>query len=218
MTLLIFSSWRRDDHSTVGLRYHTGIFRYISTDHHQGRFISPPSYMRILLQSTCRPVKDYHTGILIMPPRSSDNTPSRQAPRRSTSQPAERPRGRAARPLITFVDSQDPNSRSAIQRHTAFHSNQQRRDARLQSLRNTSRPRLLEWQRRSESALPSRTNSDSSSSRSVLAAPVDKEGSHEHSLQEFNFNEPISAMSHRDHPPSGTPTASEQENLIQYCK
>ena len=78
-----------------------------------------------------------------MPPRE-------QSPGRSITPP--RSEGQASgssgtRPLITFVDSQDPDSRSAIQRHTAHHSNAQRRDARLRSLRS-DRPRLLKWQRR----------------------------------------------------------------------
>lgn len=74
--------------------------------------------------------------------------------------------------MITFVDSQDPRSRSAIQRHTAFHSNAQRRDARLQSLRSTSRPRVLEWQRRPQDGVMAATSTSASSSSSASPMPA----------------------------------------------
>jgi hypothetical protein len=49
---------------------------------------------------------------------------------------------------IEFVDSQAPNVRSAIQRHTAYHSAAQRREARSRRLRQATQPRYLEWSRR----------------------------------------------------------------------
>lgn len=102
--------------------------------------------------------------------------PKEQPPRRhSSSSRSEEQSQRAptGRQLITFVDSQDPNSRSAIQRHTAHHSNAQRRDARLRSLRS-NRPRLLEWQRRPSAetdALSVTSPHSSTSSTSVSPAP-----------------------------------------------
>lgn len=102
--------------------------------------------------------------------------PKNQVIRRSSATP--RLEGQPSRrdnpaQLITFVDSQDPNSRSAIQRHTAHHSNAQRRDARLRSLRS-NRPRLLEWQRRlsTDTDLTSNTSpQDSTASNSPSPAP-----------------------------------------------
>lgn len=98
-----------------------------------------------------------------------------QSPRGSTSSRSEGRSSRASssRQRITFVDSQDPNNRSAIQRHTAHHSNAQRRDARVRSLRS-DRPRLLEWQRRTSAemdALSLTSAQTSASSTSVSPAP-----------------------------------------------
>lgn len=75
--------------------------------------------------------------------------------------------------LVAFVDTQDPNSRSTIQRHTAHHTNARRRDARLRSLR-TSRPRL-EWQRRpsTDTEVASLASSqDSTASTAPPSAPT----------------------------------------------
>lgn len=102
--------------------------------------------------------------------------PKDQSSRRNSSSSrseGQSQRAAAGRQLITFVDSQDPNSRSAIQRHTAHHSNAQRRDARLRSLRS-NRPRLLEWQRRPSAetdALSVTSPHSSTSSTSVSPAP-----------------------------------------------
>lgn len=52
--------------------------------------------------------------------------------------------------MIQFVDSEDPEIKSTIQRHTAYHSAAQRRDARLQSLRQGAQSRYLEWGRREQ--------------------------------------------------------------------
>jgi hypothetical protein len=149
------------------------------------------------------------------------NESARQSRRRSSSQPDETRPARTARSLITFVDSQDPNSRSAIQRHTAFHSNAQRRDARLQSLRNTSRPRLLEWQRRSDSeGLPivtSQTSSTSSSSISLIPTPDVRRVSQRPSPEVSDFQESTPTTSERDHL-HGPLQASEQEAMITYRK
>lgn len=104
--------------------------------------------------------------------------PKEQPSRRGTgSTRPERPLRRPAssRLPITFVNSQDPNSRSTIQRHTARHSNAQRRVARLQSLRSSSsRPRLLEWQRRRSSVEADgvSTTSAQSSASSLTISPA----------------------------------------------
>ena len=99
---------------------------------------------------------------------SSEDDKSRESsPARSTSET----RGSSARPrqgppnIIAFVDSQDPNVKSAIQRHTAYHSAAQRREARMQSLRRGTQSRYLDWGRRqgSESVQPRSPESSSSS-------------------------------------------------------
>lgn len=98
-----------------------------------------------------------------LPSRRGSTPRSEAQPRRATS----------TTQLITFVDSQDPNSRSTIQRHTAHHSNAQRRDARMRSLRS-NRPRLLEWQRRSSAetdSLSVTSPPSSTSSASLSPAP-----------------------------------------------
>lgn len=110
-------------------------------------------------------------------PHHHSMPPKDQLSRRSSTSGSSRSEGQAQRPpstrqLITFVDSQDPNSRSAIQRHTAHHSNAQRRNARLQSLRST-RPRLLEWQRRpSAETVALGVTSPQSSTRSTSLSPA----------------------------------------------
>ncbi|KIX00216.1 uncharacterized protein Z518_10354 [Rhinocladiella mackenziei CBS 650.93] len=73
--------------------------------------------------------------------------------------------------MIEFVDSQDPNVRSAIQRHTAYHSAAQRRDARSRLLRRSSQTRYLEWGRRPRSEMEMTTSSASSAS-SVSMSPA----------------------------------------------
>lgn len=107
----------------------------------------------------------------IMPPKETSSRQSSSTSSRSEGQPR---RSSTTRQLITFVDSQDPNSRSTIQRHTAHHSNAQRRDARLQSLRS-NRPRLLEWQRRPSvegDTITITSPSSSRSSASISPAPI----------------------------------------------
>ncbi|KIV77607.1 hypothetical protein PV11_09396 [Exophiala sideris] len=75
--------------------------------------------------------------------------------------------------LVEFVDSQDPNVRSAIQRHTAYHSAAQRRDARSRLLRRSSQSRYLEWGRRPPRLENELTTSSTSSANSSLSiSPV----------------------------------------------
>lgn len=73
--------------------------------------------------------------------------------------------------LIEFVNSQDPNVRSAIQRHTAYHSAAQRRDARSRLLRRSSQSRYLEWGRRPPRGDADTTTTSSASSASISPAP-----------------------------------------------
>lgn len=74
------------------------------------------------------------------------------------------PTPKTSRPSLNyeFVDSQDPNTKSQIQRHTAHHAAQLRREAaRQRLLRETRTPRLFEWQRRSDAETDSLTTSSS---------------------------------------------------------
>ena len=73
--------------------------------------------------------------------------------------------------IIEFVDSQDPNVRSAIQRHTAYHSAAQRREARSRLLRRSSQTRYLGWTRRTGGDADVATSSASSAS-SVSKSPA----------------------------------------------
>lgn len=129
------------------------------------------------------------------------------------------------RQLITFVDSQDPNSRSTIQRHTAHHSNAQRRDARLQSLRSTNRPRILRWSRRqSADVLPVTSPASSHSSSSISPLPPAQQaqppGDDSSSTPPVVTSEIQSADLIR--PPSAAPTVDrfspQRESAIQYCE
>jgi hypothetical protein len=102
---------------------------------------------------------------------SQDDTP-RQRGDRSPSTPQQSPN------IIEFVDSQDPNARSAIQRHTAYHSAAQRRDTRSRLLRRSSQARYLEWTRRPRTDADVVTSSASSaSSLSISPAPSQHERS-----------------------------------------
>lgn len=92
-----------------------------------------------------------------------DNTPPQDGRRGSAD--------RTSSNIIEFVDSQDPNVRSAIQRHTAYHSAAQRRDARSRLLRRSSQARYLEWTRRPRTENEVATSSASSTS-SVAISPA----------------------------------------------
>ncbi|KAJ9605100.1 hypothetical protein H2200_010490 [Cladophialophora chaetospira] len=86
--------------------------------------------------------------------------------------------GRQPSNIIEFVDSQDPNVRSAIQRHTAYHSAAQRREARSRLLRRSSQTRYLDWTRRPRTDTDIATSSASSaSSVSISPAPTSVERS-----------------------------------------
>lgn len=94
---------------------------------------------------------------------SQDNASSRARRRNSA--------GRQPSNIIEFVDSQDPNVRSAIQRHTAYHSAAQRREARSRLLRRSSQTRYLDWTRRPRTE-PEIATSSASSASSVSISPA----------------------------------------------
>lgn len=99
----------------------------------------------------------------------SDNARDSNPPR------GQRQQSQTRRPnLVEFIDSQDPNVRSAIQRHTAYHAAAQRRDARSRLLRRSSHTRYLEWGRRTgqDADVPTSSTSASSNASSVSISPV----------------------------------------------
>lgn len=122
----------------------------------------------------------------------------------------ERPARRNSGIRITFVDSQDPNSRSTIQRHTAHHSNAQRRQARLEILRR-DRPRVLEWTRRANSAdvLSVTSASSSASSSSISPLPITQPAN-------STVDEPTTTTGVPSR--SSNPSSPERQSAIRYCK
>lgn len=90
--------------------------------------------------------------------KSNNNSPER--PQQGVRKQSQQRSGN----IIEFVDSQDPNVKSAIQRHTAYHSAAQRREAKIQSLRRGSQSRYLEWGRRPgpDALTDSRSSSENS--------------------------------------------------------
>lgn len=98
-----------------------------------------------------------------------DNTPSRSG-RRNSERDSDGQRSSSSN-IIEFINSQDPNVRSAIQRHTAYHSAAQRREARSRLLRRSSQTRYLEWTRRPRTETDFATSSASSAS-SVSMSPA----------------------------------------------
>lgn len=98
------------------------------------------------------------------PPLEDDSSRDEQTQRND-------PGGTRPPNIIEFVNSQDPNVRSAIQRHTAYHSAAQRRDARSRLLRRSSQSRYLEWGRRPPRGDADTTTASSASSASISPAP-----------------------------------------------
>lgn len=122
--------------------------------------------------------------------------------------------------IIEFVDSQDPNVKSAIQRHTAYHSAAQRRDARLRSLRRGSQSRFLEWSRRPVSEPPTKTAI--SSSTTALSDPQETlsslQSSSSSEIGEGLLNVPgvASAPHSRSNSPR-VPLSTQEEGVLQAC-
>lgn len=101
----------------------------------------------------------FFTGSFVAPfyRMSPDSDPPQE---NGTPGSARRESGTSGSNMVAFVDSQDPNARSAIQRHTAYHSAAQRRYLRSRLLRRSSSFRLFEWSRRpSQDARTSSTSS-----------------------------------------------------------
>ena len=120
--------------------------------------------------------------------------------------------------VIEFVDSQSPNVKSAIQRHTAYHSAAQRRDARLRSLQRGSQSRYLEWGRRPVSEPPNTSSSGGTGAASFSAAPNTQ-----------NLDVPDLGVTIHGSPPSASapisrsispsiPLSAREEEIIQSCK
>ena len=115
---------------------------------------------------------------------------------------------RTSRPALSFefIDSQNPNTKSQIQRHTAHHAVQQRREAARQRLsRESSTPRILEWQRRSN---PEGTSPPTSTSPSTTPGPrLSDETLQKNDLTSSSSETPVSMQYTVD-----------EEALLQYCK
>ena len=130
--------------------------------------------------------------------------------------------------LIEFVDNQDPNVRSAIQRHTAYHSAAQRRDARSRLLRRSSQNRYLEWGRRPRLG-PNVTTSSASSASSVSISPAPsmserpEQQSRKSSSTQTEQESDRSATWSASIPGTETtaialPAMSEEDSILQFCK
>ncbi|EXJ81475.1 hypothetical protein A1O3_07767 [Capronia epimyces CBS 606.96] len=148
----------------------------------------------------------------------------------SNSESGQRRGSGSRRPnLIEFVDSQDPNVRSAIQRHTAYHSAAQRRDARSRLLRRSSQTRYLEWGRRhqqSTEATPATSSASSASSVSRSPAPSGPEGPEAASRTTSNQTEQESeistslseTMSNTGTTSIGGPAISDNDSILQFYR
>ena len=158
---------------------------------------------------------------------SSGGGPPQESEPQSGENEAREARGRRQN-AIEFVDSQDPNVRSAIQRHTAYHSAAQRRDARSRLLRRSSQSRYLEWGRRPRLDTDVTTSSASSaSSVSISPAPSMSERP-EHQGQTSSSTQ-AEQESDRSTSRSASipgietmtivpPAMSEEDSILQFCK
>lgn len=156
----------------------------------------------------------------------------RPSPKRRTSSQSSRSsnRSRSNPPnVIEFIDSQDPNTKSAIQRHTAYHSAAQRRDARMQLLRRGSQSRYFEWGRRPVAEAPgqgptiaSPQSSTSSLSISPLRSPERLTGVSTPSLNAGGQVTPeLTTLSHVSSQESTIlepVTTAFEESVIEDCK
>jgi len=156
---------------------------------------------------------------------SSGDTPQEDNSRREWRQNS------STRPpnLVEFVDSQDPNVRSAIQRHTAYHSAAQRRDARSRLLRRSSQSRYLEWSRRPPKLENELTTSSTSSANSSLSISPVRSGSDRPDVpsrsssnqtdQGSDFaTQSTSLASGEDTPLTPSPAISVDDAVLQFCK
>jgi hypothetical protein len=139
-------------------------------------------------------------------PTSRDDSPKSSAPRMPG-------------PFLSykFIDSQDPNTKSQIQRHTACHAAQQRREAsRQRLLREGSTPRLLEWQRRSSPKATSSTISFSNRTNSLPTSPP-TEPSVATPTDEIVMNHDLTSLPSEQRAPAITSYTDSEEALLQYC-
>ncbi|KIW42469.1 uncharacterized protein PV06_06017 [Exophiala oligosperma] len=98
---------------------------------------------------------------------SRDNTPQDE----SSTRGERRSSSRRRQNVVEFVDSQDPNVRSTIQRHTAYHSAAQRRETRSRLLQRASQTRIFEWGRRPPRLDTETSTSSATSSHSISPVP-----------------------------------------------
>jgi hypothetical protein len=136
------------------------------------------------------------------------------------------PTPKMSRPSLNyeFVDSQDPNTKSQIQRHTAQHAVQQRREAaRQRLLRENRTPRVFEWQRRSDAETDSLTTSPSiTGSLSALPpteVPVATAPTTRSSISSERIREDDLRSSPNEQLSTVTMAYSDvEEALLKYCK
>jgi hypothetical protein len=148
---------------------------------------------------------------------------SAPSPRDDASEPAT---PRTSRPSLNyeFIDSQDPNSKSQIQRHTAYHAVQQRREAARQRLLGGGpTPRVFQWLRRPDAEDTSTTTSSSVASSFPApppteplkaAAPTNPSSLSGEEIQKHDLR------SSTDQKPSQVtmPHNDVEEALLKYCK
>jgi hypothetical protein len=132
---------------------------------------------------------------------------------------------KSSRPSLNyeFIDSQDPNTKSQIQRHTAHHAVQQRREAaRQRLLREGSTPRLFKWQRRpnAESTSPPSSSSIASplpasppTEPSIAKAPADRSSVPDESSQKHD----LTSSPDEHQKPIIMPYTAVEEALLEYC-
>lgn len=156
--------------------------------------------------------------------KSRESSPVFQSPSRTSSRGSSR--GSASRHnqgpanIIEFVDSQDPNVKSAIQRHTAYHSAAQRREARLRSLRRGSQPRILEWGRRPDSEPPTKATAGSGTSATGNLEPLARSQT---ASSTDEVSAPVASRLCMSAPGSRSisprvPLSSQEEAVLRSCK
>lgn len=157
--------------------------------------------------------------------KSRENSPtsgpaSRTSSRGSSRGPSSRRPPQGPANIIEFVDSQDPNVKSAIQRHTAYHSAAQRRDARLRSLRRGGSSRFLEWGRRPVSEPPATSPTAGSPTTSTSLASLTRTqtgSSFEDTPTRLRAPSFSSAPGSRSISPQ-VPVSAQEEAVLNQCK
>jgi hypothetical protein len=129
---------------------------------------------------------------------------------------------------IEFVDSQAPNVRSAIQRHTAYHSAAQRREARSRRLRQATQPRYLEWSRRqppdrevAEQSTSSRSSVSISPARpsSQATSNLTRRASSNEGRAAFGTNEATTGIFNNDgYLAASSGNIQEEDATLEHCE